>query len=296
MTYYKYLPDFAERLSIKNLDYATYLDSLKNLYILSDKLGNYSFLPNTDAKAEVLLKSDLVVLSGIEEIQYLFADIFEFEFKVNDGDLVESGSVFRVSGKLHDILNWERFMLDLIARMTQVSTCTNMYAVPMSKYDIKPAATRKSLTNPILKKAVSLGGGVTHRLNLEHALIVKDNFKILNFSELLLNFSANLDFRNLDFVEFEVESEVEIYTLMKYLKSESLPISVGIMLDNFAPKIIPRALDLLRDSNLFNFVEVSGGINLQNMHEFMHEGVDIISTSQLFNTGAYPDFSLELLK
>ena len=63
-----------------------------------------------------------------------------------------------------------------------------------------------------------------------------------------------------------------------------------IMLDNFKPQQISEALDLIQD----NFeTEASGGINLDNLIEYAHTGVDYVSIGALIHQAQSLDLSLK---
>ncbi len=63
-----------------------------------------------------------------------------------------------------------------------------------------------------------------------------------------------------------------------------------IMLDNFVPEDIKRALELI--AGKFE-TEASGGINLQNLEEYAKTGVDYISAGALIHQARSLDLSLK---
>ncbi|HIE46796.1 MAG TPA: nicotinate-nucleotide diphosphorylase (carboxylating), partial [Nitrosopumilus sp.] len=69
-----------------------------------------------------------------------------------------------------------------------------------------------------------------------------------------------------------------------------------IMLDNFTPIQIKKAIQVLKNQKLRNKVllEASGGINLENITIYGKTGVDIISVGSITNSVKGIDMSLEI--
>ncbi len=62
------------------------------------------------------------------------------------------------------------------------------------------------------------------------------------------------------------------------------------MLDNFSPEDVKKAILLKDDEMTF---EVSGGITLENLKDYLIEGIDAISTSQITTSAPKVDISLK---
>ncbi|MCK4474633.1 nicotinate-nucleotide diphosphorylase (carboxylating), partial [Candidatus Bathyarchaeota archaeon] len=71
-----------------------------------------------------------------------------------------------------------------------------------------------------------------------------------------------------------------------------------IMLDNFSPEQIVKAVDLLKKSRFFGKVllEASGGITAESILKFASTGVDIISLGEITDSVKALDVSLEVVK
>ena len=71
-----------------------------------------------------------------------------------------------------------------------------------------------------------------------------------------------------------------------------------IMMDNFSPKQIEKAIKLLRKTGFFGKVllEASGGIKTENIIEFASTGVDIVSLGEITDSPKTVDISLEIAK
>ena len=97
---------------------------------------------------------------------------------VKDGQKLLSGETIAIlSGSNSEILTKERLLLNMIQRMSGVSSLTSRYVEKLNNNQIKVLDTRK--TTPGLrifeKYAVFCGGGSNHRLNLSCGIMVKDN-------------------------------------------------------------------------------------------------------------------------
>ena len=185
----------------------------------------------------------------------------------------------------------ERTALNLLARMSGITTLTKKYVDAVSKVNpkVKIAATRK--TNPLLgyfeKNAVKIGGGDTHRFNLGDCVLIKYTHLAL-FSGV-----AEAVSKARAVTSFTHKIEIEVSTIEDAKKSVGADI---IMFDNMKPEEIRAAISALRNGLKFTgFLEASGGINFDNISTYAETGVDIISIGALTNAAKSIDLSLRIL-
>ncbi len=100
------------------------------------------------------------------------------DWRSPDGRAVRAGAVVGVlNGELARILRAERPMLNLLQRASGIATATRAYVDAVAGTGCRVLHTRK--TAPGLRAldiaAVLAGGGVRHREDLSHELMVKDN-------------------------------------------------------------------------------------------------------------------------
>jgi nicotinate-nucleotide pyrophosphorylase (carboxylating) len=71
-----------------------------------------------------------------------------------------------------------------------------------------------------------------------------------------------------------------------------------VMLDNFPPKKVEKAVDLLKENRLRGKVllEASGGITAENILDYASTGVDLVSLGELTHSPRAIDISLEITK
>jgi len=209
-----------------------------------------------------------------------------------EGDRVEVGdTVLAVEGTARDVLRGERVAVNVAGHASGVATKTRA-AVTAARGvdpDVAVAATRK--TTPglrgIEKRAVAAGGGDTHRLDLSHMVMVKDN----HVAEMGLE-TAVEQFR--EKVSFATKVEVEVEAPESAPRAADAGVDV-VLLDNMTPGETERAVDLLatRAADLGREVlaEASGGITVETVPDYAATGVDVISLGSLTHSAASLDYS-----
>ena len=260
----------------------------------SGDVTSNSIIPaNLKARAEIVSKSRVTVVCGLEEASILF-DICgcDSEILVRDGSKVTRGTaVMNVSGHARAILKAERTVLNIIMRMSGIATET-IRLVDLAK-GITILATRK--TAPGLryfdKKAVVLGGGAAHRMRLDDMVLIKDNHLAL---------SSDVK-KTIRLVRENVGSSIKVECEAR-TKEEALALVAAeadiIMLDNFTPKQAEQTIRQIRRMGLRKRVkiELSGGINYRNIGRYQRARPDFISAGYITHSSKAADFSLEIMK
>lgn len=294
-----FLPDFPDRLKIESEEYRLIIDKYADFWLLADQSLNDStafFLTEKHNSCLKIVAKNQFFIAGIEELEYFIDSKFALKSKVFlcDGFLTSAGDVImEIHGSNRKLVAVERFLLNLLARMCTVATKSSLYVNLLSQFKnkLKVASTRKGILSVFDKKAASVAGVLTHRLNLNHAIMIKDNHRQQTINSNFLNY--NFDF--IDFLEFEFDNINQFIEHQKLLNELSKRTKIGILLDNFnfvdldyALQTIPSVLE--RDY----FVEVSGGINLENFSRYDLPNIDFVSTSDLFYSDSVVDLSAEL--
>jgi nicotinate-nucleotide pyrophosphorylase (carboxylating) len=253
-----------------------------------------SVIPNNlVARAEIICKSGPAVVSGLEEAAIIF-DICNCRSKIliKDGSSVKKGAtVMKVSGNARAILKAERVALNMIMRMSGIATETKRMADIAGGVTI--LATRK--TAPGLrhfdKKAVTAGGGRTHRMRLDDMVLIKDNHLALAGSVKECVTLAK------KYIGSTVKTECETRNLKEVLAAISADVDV-VMLDNFSPKQAADAIKQIVKMGLRKKakLEISGGVNAKNIRRYAQAGPDFISLGYITHSPKAVDFSLEVMK
>lgn len=247
-----------------------------------------------EARGKVVAKAD-GVFAGSEEIEVL-ASIFNLKVKVKvrDGERFEANTLLaELIGKAKDILLIERTLLNLISHLCGVATATRAAAdlIGSKGLHTRIAATRK--THPGLrlfeKKAVKIGGGDTHRMDLSSMVLIKDNHIALCGSV------SGAVKRARAASSFSTKIEVEVRSLAEALEAIEAGADI-IMFDNMSADGVKEIVEELKRRGLRDKVllEASGGINQTNLLDYALAGVDIISMGSLTSSSQPIDISLEV--
>ena len=227
-----------------------------------------------------------------------------YDWKISEGGLVnKKENILQISGISSEILKVERVMLNLLGRLSGISTTTSEW-ISVSN-GIQLACTRKTEWGILDKWAVHVGGGLTHRLFRSDALMLKENdfaSAIENgeyLKDAIKKLILEIDLgKNSKFTVIEVQNINEAIlaaeTWSEKQRENFTTDSVVLLLDNMGPinaGIVVAELEKL-DLRKWCILEGSGGITKDSISEWSSSGVDLISTSAM-NRGVKPlDISL----
>lgn len=244
------------------------------------------------------------VVAGIEEVSW-FLRKHSLEVKVcaKDGEEVLGGeTVLEIQGGQKDILATERIVLNVLQRMSGIATETKRLLDLLKDYGTRIAATRKAPLRYLDKKAVFLGGGLTHRFGLWDSILIKDNHleALKNegtayYIEVAIT-KASVFAGKVGFIEIEATSHEEAVRAARKFKALQLKTPCVVMLDNMTPKKIEDTLEALRQEFLYDSVllEASGEITPKNIQEYAKTGIDVVSLGYLTHSAKVLDLSLEM--
>lgn len=244
----------------------------------------------------IVISKDNAVIAGIEETLTLL-DLVGCKGKslVSDGRRVRAGTkIVSATGPARDLLAVERTLLNLLSRMSGVATATAdlvEIARKESKGRVRVACTRKTLPGLryFEKKAVEIGGGDTHRLRLDDAVLIKDNHLAIvgSIDECVRTARSK--------VSFTKKIEVEATTPDQAVEAARAGADI-VLLDNMSSTDVKRSLDLLKEKNLRDHVlaEASGSITRENIASYARTGVDIVSAGAITHSARAVDVSMEI--
>lgn len=250
---------------------------------------------NLNVLAEVIAKENGIV-AGVEEAIILSESLgLIAKPLVKDGETASKGQIIMTfSGNARTILSSERTTLNLLSRMSGIATKTRNLCKKLEKANLNTriAATRKTAPGLLYfdKKAVSMGGGDPHRLHLDDMVLIKDNH---------LAMAGNLETvieRAKQKVSFSKKIEVEVTKIADALKAAEAGADI-IMLDNFSPIQIKKTIEALKKNGVSEKIltEASGKITEENLLEYAHTGVNVISLGELTHSAKALDISLEIV-
>jgi len=294
--------DRKNELSIKNKEYAKFADDLIGILLSQDvnknDISSNSLIKNKEITAVIAVK-DGGIVAGLEEFSLINNDL-KLKFLKKDGDKIKEGEILlEIRGDSGKILERERISLNLLQRMSGISTSVNRLNKKLNS-KLKLAATRKTLWGLLDKKAVSIGGGLTHRLNLNDRIIIKDNhLKILGNN--IRNVINSVKFKS-KYIEIEVEDKKQAFAaaksiakIMENKKSKNNQI-FAVMFDKIPPEEIKSIINKFKNKGIYDKIlfEASGNINENNLTDYIDCGVDIISMGSITNSAKILNMSLEI--
>lgn len=316
-------------LKMTNPQYQKKVDTLLNWLTTSDHTENdltSKFIGNKSITAGIKTKQNIIV-AGMEETEYLLKKYpqISFQKKANDGESAETGEEIAViSGPSGTILSLERTMLNILQRMSGIATQTHKFAEILSdgkklstfnsQLSTLIASTRKTPWMLLDKKAVAIGGGLTHRLDLSDGILIKDNHlqilkneNNLKEEEQAVTYALKMILPQITNTAIEIEvttkeaafAAIKIFSVIARSPEATAAISTNfliIMLDNWNIKDAQNFMKEVAtnpDASSIIF-EASGNISESNLKEWAGTGVDIISSGALTHSTKAADMSLSI--
>ena len=274
------------------------MDRWVTAILADDDIDNPMFGSSETIDSRIIAKSDGIVAGTamVDHLIQIWAPSVHINWRASDGKRVSNGEeIANLAGCRETILLIERSILNILGHLSGIATETKKWASKAAK---QIACTRKTTWGLLDKWAVHLGGGLTHRLTRNDALMIKENdLASMGNSDdgnekKIAEFIQSLDSSQLEsFIEIEVRNEKEaITTAAMWQQSQQRDDSkLVVMLDNFGPERCKEIVAQLEDMGLRNAVwlEASGNITFETLDEWFECGVDVISTSAI-NRGVKP--------
>jgi len=240
--------------------------------------------------AGVFLVKATGVIAGLEAVRQTFAQVDErirFTVHIADGSPVQPGDIVaEAEGPGRSLLTAERVALNFLQRMSGIASLTRRYVDAVAGTRARILDTRKTVPGLRLpdKWAVTLGGGVNHRIGLYDMALIKDNHIVAAGGI----GAAVARVRSADHRGRPIEVEV---TSLEQLR-EALALGVDqIMLDNMSLDEMAAAVALVDGAVP---LEASGNVSLETVRAIAETGVDYISVGKLTHSVAALDVSFDL--
>ena len=205
----------------------------------------------------------------------------------HDARQVDRGdTILFLSGNARGMLGAERVALNFMQRLSGIATLTAQYVHAVRGTNARILDTRK--TTPGWRKleryAVRCGGGMSHRNDLEQAILIKDNHIAAVDHDIAL---AVQRARASTMAGTRVEVECD--------EVDQVPEAVDagadiIMLDNMGLQDMREAVRLVAGRAV---IEASGGVNLQTVCGIAETGVNWISVGALTHSAPALDIALD---
>jgi nicotinate-nucleotide pyrophosphorylase (carboxylating) len=270
------------------------LDSLLRWALLEDlphgDLTTEACLPGeVRATGSFVAKSEQVVAAtaATGRVFTLLDPALVVSWEHADGERVPAGTVLgSVSGSARSILAAERTALNLMQRMSGIATLTRRIVEAVEGTRARVLDTRKTTPGWRLleKQAVLAGGGVNHRFCLSDAVLIKTNHIRLAGGMTRAMERARARAGHLRKIEVEAHD----------LASLEQALAGGadvVLLDNMSVETVREAVQLAAGRAV---LEVSGGLNAENVAAYARTGVDFLSLGALTHSASASDISLRL--
>lgn len=302
----------ASRLTPRDALYRKWLDQF-TLRELEKDLGrgditSEACFPEKKVTHAFVLAKEAGIFAGEGEIEYFLRKFpgLKWRFLKHDGvPLKNQDVVLRMQGPTSVLMKIERIILNLSGRMSGVATTTNRFIkkAKTKNRSILVTPTRKTLWGWLDKRACVLGGGGTHRLALDNAILIKHNHlrvsqkSLLEFLKVVLQKAVR---KNPKFLEIEVRDKKDALTASRIFadaKQRGFPLPCFVMLDNVSPREIAATLQEAKKQKFYEHVlfEASGRISEKNIAAYAKTGVDILSVGAMTHSAPMLDFSMRII-
>ncbi len=259
-------------------------------------------IPSNLRASGTIIAKQACVVSGLGCIP-IFLDIFakmsatsvgRFEVvshpEIFDGVKVKKGQTLAViRHNAAALLSCERVILNLMQRMTGIATLTNEFVKAVAGTKTKVLDTRKTIPGlrALDKYAVSCGGGVNHRLDLQDGILIKNNHISLGGGIPAVLERALTNRKSSQWIQVEVRSQAE-------LDQAIAGGAESILLDNMTPAQVKKAVRQIRATLPKVPIEASGNMNLKTVRKYALAGVDFVSVGALTHSAAAADLSMRI--
>ncbi len=266
-------------------------------------LTSEAIFPPTHRSTARLLTRQPLVLCGIDVARRVFERVdpsLKISMLALDGHDMQAGKVvMQLEGSTLSLLAAERTALNFLQRLSGIATQARLFADVVKAVqarsdrpgvainDLRIADTRKTTPGwrALEKYAVRTGGCSNHRFSLGEHVMIKDNHVAAAGSIRKAVAAARKAAPHLSRIEVEADS----------LRQVDAAVAAGadvILLDNMRPAQIQVAVQRIAGCAQ---VEISGGVNLNNLADYLLPGVDVISIGALTHSAVAADLSMDIV-
>lgn len=247
-----------------------------------------------DDKVRVVVRSRVAgVLAGLDFVRLSFHLIdpsLRFERCAAEGASIAPQDVVAVvEGSARSVLTGERVGLNFVSHLSGIATATAEIVRSVQGTKAQICCTRKTLPGfrAIQKYAVRAGGGISHRMGLDDAILIKDNHIALAGSIQNAVERARAYAGHMTKIEVEVDTPEQLQELLSVNGVDA------VLLDNMLPQTLRQCVAMVQGKML---TEASGGITPQTAPAIAQTGVDLLSLGWLTHSVKALDFGLDFEK
>lgn len=273
--------------------------ALKEDEVFNDLTSDLTIAEGANCDFAINAREDLV-FCGKKIVEEVFSQLknsskfqnctLNLKYFFDDGEFIKAReSIIVGSGDVKIILAGERVILNLIQHLSAIATATKKHVEVLNNSKIKILDTRKTLPNlrELQKYAVKCGGGQNHRFNLADLILIKDNHinACGGVEEALKRVLAK---KNNVKIEIECDNYLQVVECLQFNPNI-------IMLDNMNFGELQKSIFAIRNHSKTIEIEVSGGINLENIRDYRNFDIDFISIGSITNSAKIVDIGLDFI-
>jgi len=239
------------------------------------------------AQARILARESAVMCGApwVEAACRAVSPEITWQWSVLEGQRCQANQVVLVlHGPARALLTAERTVLNFLQLLSAVASKTATFVDAVKGTRAAIVDTRKTIPGLRLaqKYAVTVGGGVNHRIGLYDAVLIKENHIAAAGGVSAVLQRVRESAPQARFVEIEVETLDQL--------DEALDAGARmLLLDNMD---LPTLREAVRRNAGRAILEISGGVNLQTVRALAETGVDRISIGTLTKDVQAIDFSM----
>lgn len=246
-------------------------------------------VPQGRRAAGTIVAREAAVICGRPWVEETFRRLDQgigTRWEVAEGEWVEPGEVVcRLRGPTRSLLTGERTALNFLQFLSGTATTARLFADAVARTHTQVLDTRKTIPGLryAQKYATRCGGVTNHRFGLFDAYLIKENHIIA-----CGGITPAVELAHIRAAGAPVTVEIEN---LEQLRAAIKAGADVVMLDNFAVEDLPMAVEQADGRVL---LEVSGGVDLEQVQRLAQTGVDRISVGALTKHVRAVDLSMRL--
>ena len=251
-----------------------------------------SLIPEDKLSSAIITTNQEMIVCGLRwgENSFLLCDEdCQFEWFVEEGQHIAAGTqLVKIAGNSRAMLTAERTALNFLQTLSATATTTHKFVTQAANPNVKIMDTRKTIPGlrPAQKYAVTVGGGVNQRIGLFDGVLIKENHIIAHGGiTQVLQYALEQTPKQIP-IQIEVESFAEL--------KEAVAAGANLLLlDNMTMAEILQCVDYSKPYQVE--LEISGNVNLDNIHTYAQSGVHRISIGALTKNIQAIDLSMRFI-
>lgn len=264
---------------------------------LQEDLGNgtdwtASLIPQDKLSTAIITTNQEMIVCGLRWAEYSFLlcdKNCQFEWFIEEGQHIAAGTqLVKIAGNSRAMLTAERTALNFLQTLSATATTTHKFVTQAANPNVKIMDTRKTIPSLRLaqKYAVTVGGGVNQRIGLFDGVLIKENHIIAHGGiTQVLQYALKQTPKQIP-IQIEVESFAEL--------KEAIAAGANLLLlDNMTMAEILQCVDYSKPYQVE--LEISGNVNLDNIHTYAQSGVHRISIGALTKNIQAIDLSMRFI-